>query len=76
MSQRTDLLVAAQHPDVNMDDYVHKAYLIPREVAGCGWGGTAYTGTCDNGVHPNCKAWIRRDSAQVLAHSARPITSV
>ena len=68
MSEQTDLLVAVQHPDVNMDDYVHKAYLIPSQVGGCGWGGVAYVGTCANGVHAYCKAWIRTSSAQVLAH--------
>ena len=65
---QTDLLVAAQHPDVNMDDYVHKVYLIPREVAGCGWSGVAFVGACEYGVHPYCKAWIKTNSWQILAH--------
>ena len=70
MSQRTDLLVAAQHPGVNMNDYVHKAYLIPSQVSGCSWGGVAYVNACANDRGPNayCKAWIRTGSAQVLAH--------
>ena len=69
MSERADLLVAAQHPGVNMSDYVHKVYFIPKEVAGCNWGGRAAINTCrkpDDSTR--CKAWIRQNSAQILAH--------
>lgn len=62
MSQATDALVSDQHPDINLDDYVHKSYLIPSEVPGCGWGGVAYVGTCAYGPSAYCKAWIRVNS--------------
>ena len=67
MSEATDLLVAEQHPGINIADFLHKSYLIPAQVPGCGWEGVAYVDSCHNGG-AHCKAWIRGSAATVLAH--------
>ena len=61
-------LVAEQHPDINLDDFIHKAFLVPENVSDCRWAGAAYIDHCHEGASQNCKAFVRTGTGSILAH--------
>ena len=61
-------LVAEQHPNISVDDFVHKTFFIPRSASNCGWDGIAFIDHCHDGTSDKCKSFIRSDAATILAH--------